>query len=49
MEKMSVEDTLCRTQVLKSLDEAQIQKLHTEIEQVCIKSFSMFCAKKMCF
>ena len=34
LEKMSVEDTLCRLQVHKSLDEAQIQKLNSELEQV---------------
>jgi hypothetical protein len=34
MEKMSVEDSLCRLQVHKSLDEAQIQKLNIDIEQV---------------
>lgn len=34
MDKMSVEDSLCRLQVLKSLDEAQIQKLNADIEQV---------------
>lgn len=31
---MSVEDSLCRLQVHKSLDEAQIQKLNAELEQV---------------
>jgi len=34
MEKMSVEDSLSRLQVLKSLDEAQLQKLKAEIDQV---------------
>lgn len=34
MEKMTVEDSLCRLQVHKSLDEAQIQKLNTELEEV---------------
>lgn len=34
MEKMNVEDSLCRLQVQKSLDEAQIQKLNNEMEQV---------------
>ena len=33
---MSVEDTLCRLQVHKSLDEAQIQKLNSELEQVLL-------------
>ena len=34
MEKMSIEDSLSRLQVLKSLDEAQLQKLKVEIDQV---------------
>lgn len=34
LEKMSVEDSLCRLQVQKSLDETQLQKLNSDIEQV---------------
>lgn len=39
---MSVEDSLCRLQVLKSLDEAQIQKLNGDIEQVLYAHFRIF-------
>lgn len=34
LEKMSVEDSLCRLQVLKSMDEAQLKKLNAEVDEV---------------
>lgn len=53
LEKMAVEDSLCRLQVLKSLDEAQLTKLHAELDQVghkfCFTLYPTFLETSTCF